>query len=180
MRRSSKGKGRTTPKKPPLAADHPLRMGLSPSNPRLSSPRGAFQRNPPFHDSLSWYGTCNIQAWKGPFDTVEGPKLTWTKHMTREAFLVTSALGVLGTLAVLAGPASAQISVHERKSPFEIQKQPPVYLKSLTSTREKELEGKRDLETDVLVDATIDRVSLAIEKVLAAAQGAIGGDRTLR
>ena len=77
--------------------------------------------------------------------------------MARQPFLVTLVLGVLGILGALAGSVSAQIGVHERENPFEIQ-QPPVYLKSLTSTREKEPEDKRDLETDVLVDATIDSV----------------------
>ncbi len=89
-----------------------------------------------------------------PFDTVEGRKLTWINLMARQPFLVTLVLGVLGALA---GSVSAQIGVHEQESPFGIQ-QPPVYLKSRTSTRGKELEDKRDLETDVLVDATIDRV----------------------
>ena len=72
--------------------------------------------------------------------------------MVREALLVTVALGAL------AGFVSAQSSVHERESPFMIQ-QPPVYLKkTLTTTRENDLEDKRDLETDILVDATLDRV----------------------
>ena len=72
--------------------------------------------------------------------------------MIREAFLVTFALGAL------AGSVSAQSSVHERKSPFGVQ-QPPVYLKkTLTTTRKNDLEDKRGLETDILVDATLDRV----------------------
>ncbi len=94
-----------------------------------------------------------------PFDTVEGRKLTWIELMARQPFLVTLVLGALGALA---GSVSAQIGVQERESTFGIQ-QPPVYLKSLTSTREKELEDKRDLETDVLVDATIDRVGRSFQ-----------------
>ena len=72
--------------------------------------------------------------------------------MVTEAFLVTIVLGALGAL-----PVSAQISVHERESPFGIQ-QPPVYLDKTLTTRENDLEDKRDLETDILVEATLDRV----------------------
>lgn len=71
--------------------------------------------------------------------------------MVQQAFLVTLAL------AALAGSHSAQPGATESESPFTIQ-QPPVYLKSLTSMREKDLEDRGGLEMDVLVDATINRV----------------------
>ena len=72
--------------------------------------------------------------------------------MVRQVFLV-----IIAQVA-LAGSVSAQIGVHERESRFGIQ-QPPVYLKkALTTTRAEELEDKRDVETDVLVNATLDRV----------------------
>ena len=77
--------------------------------------------------------------------------------MVKQAFLVTYALGALGALAALAGSVSAQIGAIESESPFAIQ-QPPVYLKSLTSTPAKGREDKEDLEPDVFVDATINRV----------------------
>lgn len=75
------------------------------------------------------------------------------KHMARQAFLVTLALG-----AFTPSP-SAQIYVGERVS-----QQPPVYLKSLTSAHKETLEEKKDLETDVLVDATLDRVGRSFRR----------------
>ena len=42
--------------------------------------------------------------------------------------------------------------------------QPPVYLKSLTSTHEETPEEKKDLESDVLVDVTLERVGRAFRR----------------
>ena len=67
--------------------------------------------------------------------------------MARQAFMVVLALWALSA------SVSAQVYVGERVS-----QQPPVYLKTLTSTHKENLEEKRDLETDVPVDATLDRV----------------------
>lgn len=76
------------------------------------------------------------------------------KHMARQAFLVTFALGAFTV------PASAQIYIGGER---EIQ-QPPVYLKTLTSTHKETLEETRDLETDVLVDATLGRVGRSFRR----------------
>ncbi len=73
--------------------------------------------------------------------------------MVGQVFLVIITI----TQAALAGSPFAQIGVPEQESPFAIQ-QPPVYLKTLTSTRAEALEDEGDLQADVLVNATLDRV----------------------
>jgi len=67
--------------------------------------------------------------------------------MARQVFMVTLALWALSA------SVSGQIYVGER-----VVQQPPVYLKTLTSTHKENFEETRDLETDVLVDATLARV----------------------
>ena len=90
-----------------------------------------------------------------PFDTVEGRKLTWVKFMGRQAFLVTVAL------VAFAASAPAQCIPTESGSPFVVEQQAPVYLKSLTSAREKADPEAEDLESDVLVYHAIDRIARA-------------------
>lgn len=76
--------------------------------------------------------------------------------MQRKAFFVTLAL------AILVGVAGAQIPGLEPEDPFAVQEQ-PVYLKSLTSGREKKLESREDIEEDFLLDRAINGVGRAFE-----------------
>lgn len=74
--------------------------------------------------------------------------------MGRQAF------PVMLVLAALSGSSQAQLIVTDSDSPFVEQQQSP-YLRTLSSAREKDLEEKKDLEQDVLVDAAISRVGSA-------------------
>jgi len=75
------------------------------------------------------------------------------KYMARQAFLVTL------VVTALTASVSAQVEIGER-----VIQQPPVYLKTLTSTHKEPLEETKDLETDVRVDATLDHVGSSFRR----------------
>lgn len=90
-----------------------------------------------------------------PFDTLAGRKLTWSKLVGRQALLIAV------VLTVLAASGSAQWHDIELGSPLSVSQQSPVYLRSLTSGREEGRENNENLEAEVRLDDTINRVGRA-------------------
>lgn len=81
--------------------------------------------------------------------------------MGRHAFFVTLALAASAALVSAETGPRGHLVPTASKNPFLTEQQAPVYLKSLTSAREKEGSEAEDLGSDVHVYDAIDRVGRA-------------------